>query len=151
MPRAPDGSVPLLCALPVSMTCRGHARAATRSASKLQLLLRAHASMQGNSDADSPYPVLDPLPAGRQLVSPFAPRGTQRHEGGQPGASEDGGEARRRMAPMASRLSSAQPPARMHSRDNGSDEEFLPFEHQRKSSSLRSGSHARETLLASEC
>lgn len=87
-----------------------------------------------------------PLPAGRQLVSPFAPKGLQRHDGARPGASEMGGDGRRRVAPPGSRLSSAQAPSRAQPQDNGSDEDFLPFENQRRSGSQRSGGHARMLL-----
>ncbi|KAK9833931.1 hypothetical protein WJX74_010135 [Apatococcus lobatus] len=98
---------------------------------------------------DSQHMSYRPSASGRQLVSPFAPRGIQRAEGAQLGAPEEGGEPRRRAATVGSRLSSAQAPSRAHPRDHGSDEEFLPFENQRKSGSLRSGSHARKLVLSS--
>lgn len=84
--------------------------------------------------------------AGRQLVSPFAPRGAQKLDGERCASREqEPSEAIHKAAPMASRLSSAHGPTRPQMRDDGSDEDFLPFESQRKSGP-RSGSHARESL-----
>ncbi|KAK9868199.1 hypothetical protein WJX84_001531 [Apatococcus fuscideae] len=90
-----------------------------------------------------------PVSAGRQLVSPFAPRGAQKLDGERCASREqEPSEAIHKAAPMASRLSSAHGPTRPQMRDDGSDEDFLPFESQRKSGP-RSGSHARKLPLSS--
>ena len=86
--------------------------------------------------------------AEQQMVSPFAPRGAEKPEAGRSaGSQHEASDAHRQAVPMASRPSSSHLVARNQIPQDGSDEEFLPFESHKKAGGQRPGHHASKAKL----